>query len=90
MWVYAMKPTDRAGPAWRSREARRAGGSLPLGPDEMYDTIIEVLDPRGRDVIARGSVSAWLAAVLPDGRALFHSADADGTPHLSVQQLRLK
>jgi hypothetical protein len=41
-------------------------------------------------VIARGSVSAWLAGILPDGRALFYSADADGTPHLSVQQLRLK
>jgi hypothetical protein len=90
VWVFATKPTDRAGPAWRSREARRAGGTLPLGPDEMYDTVIEVLGPRGRDVIARGSVSAWLAGILPDGRALFYSADADGTPHLSVQELRLK
>jgi hypothetical protein len=90
VWVYTMTPTDRTGPAWRSREARRAGGTLPLGPDEMYDTVIEVLDPRGHDVIARGSVSAWLAGILPDGRALFYSADADGTPQLSVQQLRLK
>ena len=90
VWVYTMKPTDRAGPAWRSREARRAGGTLPLGPDEMYDTVIEVLDPRGRDVIARGSVSAWLAGILPDGRALFYTADADGTRHLSVHELRLK
>lgn len=90
VWVYTMKPTDRAGPAWRSREARRAGGTLPLGPDEIYDTVIEVLDPSGRDVIARGSVSAWLAGILPDGRALFYSTDADGTSHLSVQQLRLK
>jgi hypothetical protein len=90
VWVYVMKPTDRAGPAWRSREARRAGGTLPLGPDEMYHTVVEVLDPRGREVLARGSVAAWLAGVLPDGRALFYSAAAAGTPHLSVQELRLK
>jgi hypothetical protein len=90
LWIYSAVPNARAGPAWRSPEARRAGGTMPFGVEELYDTVVEVRDAHGMDVLAYGRLPGYLAGLLPDGRALLFAPQTDGRSRLSVQLLRLE
>ena len=59
-------------------------------PDKLYRTMIEVIDPVRSRVIARHTVAAPIAAVLPGGRAAFYAVDPeDGRPALDIVSLRL-
>jgi hypothetical protein len=90
LWIYSVVPNARAGPAWRSLEARRAGGTMPFGVEELYVTVVEVLDAHSMDVLARGRLPGYLASLLPDGRALVYAKQPEGPARLSVQLLRLE
>jgi hypothetical protein len=89
VWIYSVAPNARAGPAWRSLEARRAGGTMPFGVEELYDTVVEVRDVRDMSVMARGRVPGYLVDLLPDARAVLFATQPDGRARLSVQLLRL-
>jgi hypothetical protein len=90
LWIYSAVPNARAGPAWRSPEARRAGGTMSFGVEQLYDTVVEVRDAHGMDVLAYGRLPGYLAGLLPDGRALLFAPQPDGRSRLSVQLLRLE
>jgi hypothetical protein len=90
LWVYSTQPTDSARVAWRSREARRAGGTVQADAEDLYETIIEVLDADARTLIAHGRIAAEVAGVTPDGQALIRQRSDDGSMALSVQQLQLR
>jgi hypothetical protein len=90
LWIYSAVPNEQAGPAWRSLEARRAGGTMSYGVEELYETVVEVRDAHGMDVLAYGRLPGYLTGLLPDGRALLFVSQPDGRARLSVQLLRLE
>lgn len=90
LWVYSRKATPVAGVVWRSEEARRPGGTVTAPIDAMYDIIVEVLDPRGRKLLATGRIPEHLVSLMTDGRVVLLRNDPAAGVRLSVQQLRLQ
>jgi hypothetical protein len=87
LWVYSAIATDTAALAWRSPEARRAGGTMALGMEELYDTVIEVLEPRTERLLARGRMPGWFVDVIPGGRAVVYARRDGRPPRLYVYDL---
>ena len=89
LWVYSIRPTPGAGAVWRSREARRPGGTVSEGLTDLYETVVEVLNVSDGAVLADGLIPAYIVGTTADGRAVFQQQDTAGRTTISIQRLQL-
>lgn len=85
-WVVALIPA----PTWRSAwPTNLAAGATSVNLahmrlEAMYNSRIELVDPRGGRVIVRFDLEGVVVSALPGGRFALYTPDADGTPRISV------
>jgi hypothetical protein len=89
LWVYSRVATEAAPSAWRSLEARRAGGRIEAGMERLYHTQVHVLEPMSMRVLGRGLIRAWLVSAVSGSSAVFRADGADGMPVTRVYELVL-
>lgn len=89
LWVYSRVAAEAAPSAWRSLEARRAGGRIEVGMERLYHTQVDVLEPVSMRVLGRGLIRAWLVSAVSGSSAVFRT-DADGRPVTRVYELELQ
>ena len=78
----------RAGPNWRTAWASGVAGrevrAGSLSVQQLYEFVVEVLDPAAGRVVARGSAPPGVVYVLPNGQLLQYAENADGDISIHV------
>jgi hypothetical protein len=85
-WRAAWKDVPRA----KTKDVRES--STAIGPDftQLYQTMVEVIDPQRQRVIQRSSVGRWVVLqTLKDNKVVGYSEDTDGRPFLVVYKVVL-
>jgi hypothetical protein len=60
-----------------------------LNFEKLYETVIEVVDPRAARVVARRKFPGLLIAALPGVRAINYTVAASGAVKLQIMTLKL-
>lgn len=86
-WVLFWVPASD----WPEQIVVESSGliKVPEGNSGIYDTMIEVLSPGRREVLARGRLPLAINRMWPDGRAFAWSVDELGVPELSILEVSL-
>ena len=91
VWVYAIvaKPTWRQ--AWKDVPRIPAGSETTEGPafEELFQSRIEIIDPRTARVVTTATYKDPIIAALPNGLAAAYTVDASGVPRFSIISLTL-
>lgn len=90
LWVVVHRPKrtwQRAWPATRGSDHVLAND---VRYDQLYDTVIEVIDPRGPSVVARRTMPDHLVALLRGRRAVAYRTTDDGDRTISILTLVLE
>lgn len=67
-------------------------GEYPLSAiafEKMFQTTLEVLNPRSRKVVARFELTDWILDCLPDRRFAINTTDSDGVFQVRVAMFEL-
>ena len=82
LWTFVAvaAPTWREGWPKDEGEFRVAAFSM----EKMYRTMVEVLDLKAGQVIARRQLDYWIIGTLPEDRAVVYTVSADGFPRLRI------
>jgi hypothetical protein len=93
VWVAALVARPNWQQAWgglpalpRGQEIRPA---VAPSPQSLRHTLVEVLNPASRRVVARRVIDDYFIQGLPDARFVGYTEARDGTPLLRVVQLRV-
>lgn len=91
LWILVAKPREDTRKAWegvnyQANETRDA--SLPAHY-RLNETLIEVLDPAERHVVARHIFDGYIIAVLPNNRVAAFVETEEGIPILHIYRLAL-
>lgn len=95
VWVFAAQPHPNAIAAYKKSPAASEKGNdgrvanLP-GNHEIYRTMIEIIDPNAKRVVARRLLDGYVFAVISANKVATYTEDADGIPYISVLELTLK
>ena len=101
VWVFVHSPReDAAAKVEAAIDRFYPGGRPPSGrfeipsrelppPQELYDTIVEVLDTQSGRVVARQRFASLFLALLPDSRAAVYFEDEIGIPRVAIVSLTL-
>ena len=97
LWVdgdgFVWVVISRASSGWRSgwpAEAQRTREirSTEIRRERMFESVVEVIDPRHGRIVARTILDAWVVGVFGDGRvATYRNTGESGS--LSIQRLSL-
>lgn len=90
LWVLINTPKASWRNAWPSRGQAREVRSAEIRFSQLFETIIEVVDPRSAQVVARQRTSEYLFGLLAGNRAAAFRNEADGTPSVAILQLTLR
>jgi hypothetical protein len=60
-----------------------------MANEKFYRTIVEVVDPAQRRVVARDTLDGWVFSTLPGGRAAIYNTTAAEIPYVRIIQLSL-
>ncbi len=85
IWVAIGVPSSHWKAGWDGVTIR-AGEFKSNDPafHELFDTIIEVIDPKSGRVLARQKVEGWITQFLRDGRMVRYTATRDDEPQLQL------
>jgi hypothetical protein len=91
LWVFIRVSS----PNWREAWADIPRGAVEIAQgrvelDRLLDTLIEVIDPVTRRVVARDTVRDYILAASPDGRAAFYAPTPEGHPRVRIMRLALR
>ena len=91
MWVYISVPS----PQWRAAWSRIAStrGDVParqIAIENLWRSVIEVIDIKRGEVVARRFMDDWVALVFADGRVATGTVDASGIPRLTIASPSLR
>ena len=91
LWVFTNVPAPGWRDAWASvsRGAREVE-TTQIAVEELYRTMIEVIDPRAGRVVFRRVSDDWIVAALPGVRSVAYRVDGNGVPRLHVLALSLR
>jgi hypothetical protein len=88
LWVFIRV----AAPTWREVWPKAAENEYEynkLELEKMFHTMVEVIDPDAKRVVARASLPYWLIEALPGHRAAAYTVDSHGVPHIDVYKLEV-
>jgi hypothetical protein len=93
LWIVRAVPRADTGDVWAEHGDMRSVGEVRVSTRpadyELKRTIIEVLDPRTKRLLARQDFDGFIFAVLPDSHvASFVETDV-GVPIITIHRLRL-
>jgi hypothetical protein len=91
LWVFAKVPASTWRGAWPS--GAHPGRGIPvqqIAHEKLFRTVIEVIDPRRRRVVARQTIPEYIVAALPGPRAAAYVVSGDGTPRIEILRLELR
>ena len=89
LWVFVRVPA----PTWRDAWPEISGPEIPtklIRYDRLFKTMVEVIDPVRRQVVATRLLENWTVTVLSGPRAVAYSTDLEGYPSISVLTLGLR
>jgi hypothetical protein len=90
VWVYLLVTSPNWKQAWGRTSARdREVNQTNIDFQQLYQTMIEVIDPGQQRVVARLQVAEPLVNILPGNRAIFHNEDAQGETRVIIHKLTL-
>jgi hypothetical protein len=94
VWTFVNVASPDWKTAWRGIPIPRGRGEVPAtwGPPlhTQYQTMIELIDPRARRVVARATTPHVIIAALASGKAAAYSEDTSGVPFISILTVRLR
>ena len=99
LWVFLAQPRPDASKAWREAKVRMEktpGGAQEGRVSDMpaeykqFRTIIEVIDPKTRRVIARSTVDGHVSYVISSDRVVTFVENEDGVPMATIWELALR
>lgn len=90
VWVYVLVASE----SWRDAWSEVPIGAMEISSrlvryDELFDTLVEVIDPENGRVIARHLLPDRVVAALPDGRAVSFAEDLEGAPRIQILDVSL-
>jgi hypothetical protein len=99
LWVFLAQPREDATKAWR--EAKVKMQKAPGGAQEgrvadmpaqyrQFRTVIEVIDPKARRVVARTTVDGFVSYVMSSNRVVTFVENEDGVPMSTIWELSLR
>lgn len=91
LWAFINRPSDQHSAAWKEfpRQGRDAPAST-IAWHMLYDTRLEIIDPRTRQVIAVHDFDGEVKAVLAPGLVAFIDRDQDDVSSVRVVKLTLR
>ena len=89
LWVFVRTPARSWREAWPKTGPKGEVDYRSLANEKLFQTMVEVIDPRANRVVGRQQFDAWLVSALPNRRAAVYTTDSDGVPHVTILQLRL-
>lgn len=89
-WVVSRVPSKSWSKAWTGiRPSGREIVGSSIAFEELFDSIVEVIDPRDRTVLARKTVLGWIIGILPGPRLVRYTADSTGDLFLEILDAEL-
>lgn len=94
LWVYLLTPADNWRDAWRGVPRGMGAGerSARRGPEgtELYQTVVEVIDPASARVVTRGTVPGVILGVTGPNTIATVSTDAAGEQRITIYSVLLR
>jgi hypothetical protein len=90
LWVFtnvAAKTWPEAWPA-KDRNSREVGANS-IQTELLYDTMVEVIEPSQRRLLAQQKLPGFVLSALPGRRIAVYGADSQGFPQISIVSLIL-
>jgi hypothetical protein len=87
LWVSLRVASANWQEAWP-----RAGGEIDyrqLDLERLFDSVVEVIDPRTARVVARRQFDEWIVSMSPGARIARLSVDGAGAARILINELRL-
>ena len=90
LWVFISV----TGKNWRSAWPKLPDGTVEVPSDqvrwqELFSTIVEIIDPQSSTLMARFKTDDLIWQVLPGQRAVILGLDGQGMPHIRIATMRL-
>jgi hypothetical protein len=91
LWVFIRVPAKKWKAAWPSLPpGTREISTRRIAMQDLYDTVVEVIDARMARVVSRTMISgSYFVNTLPGMRAAMYDVDADGVEAVSIVSLAL-
>ncbi len=91
LWVFTHVASDSWREAWPDLPPGTTGVSVrAMDGLRLYDTIVEVIDPATRTLLATARVErVQVIAALDNGRVALHAADDVGVPQVRIVEVEL-
>jgi hypothetical protein len=90
LWVFAQVPAATWREAWPAVQPGATDiSSRSIAREKLYDTRVEVLDPKAGRVVAVGAVRGMVLNALPGNRITTYVVDSADIPHINIVALRL-
>jgi hypothetical protein len=84
VWVFA----NTAAPTWRRAWPKDNGaGEVEVGRlahEKLFQTVVEIIDPRSKRVVARQTIPKYVLAALAGRRAAAYTVDRADIPHIEI------
>jgi hypothetical protein len=90
VWVFVNVPSAEWKSAWPVIPPGKKEISTSLiAFEKLFHTVVEVIDPVARRVVARRTLDAWVVTALPGVRALTFASDPKGVPVTKIVKFYL-
>jgi hypothetical protein len=90
LWTFVRVAASTWREGWPARKpGQREVAMKDIQHDRMFGTIIEVIDPLAKRVVARHSMKEYVFAALPGRRAAVYGSTVDGEPFISIVSFSL-
>jgi hypothetical protein len=96
LWVFLAKPRASALKEWRENKLRKGKGAVEGRVSDfpaeykLFQTVIEVIDPKTRTLVATKTLDSYISSVLSTGRVASFVENEDGVPFATVWDVSLK
>ena len=85
LWTFLRVPSKSWKAAWPTLPpGTREVSSRSIAVEKLYDTLIEVIDPRAGRVIARRRLDGYFVGALPGLRGAMYEVSEDGEGRISI------
>jgi hypothetical protein len=93
IWILARVPGTAWRKAWKDVSLPNVPTDMPAellpAPTDLYDTLIEVIDPHEGTVVWRERMPGYGVQILRDHRVVMYRESAEGVPFIEILSVRL-
>jgi hypothetical protein len=90
LWVFLRIPAENWRVGWtRAPDGAREVPASLIDIEKLFDTMIEVIDPRAEAVLARERLKGYLIGVTDHHQVSIYAEDQDGNPIIRIIDVTL-